>query len=52
MICVEGKIIIGEYVIEEKDDDTVWISQLDGEGGAFDAKALESVIERFYLDHF
>ncbi len=50
--CIEGQIIIGEYVIAECEHGGVWISRLDGEGGRFDADRLEAVIADFYEENF
>jgi len=46
-------IEIGEFLLEEKDDDSIWISIVnDGEGAEFDIKKLEEVIKQFYNDNF
>ena len=49
---IEGRIVIGKYVISESQDG-VWIYlEDDGEGGEFSAEELEKVIDTFYKENF
>lgn len=52
VIRKEDSIKIGKYLLIRQSDDTLWISCPSGEGGQFDPKKLEKVIDKFYADNF
>lgn len=45
-------IQIGQFELFQEEEGKVWITLPDGEGGEFDALALEKVIEQFYNENF
>lgn len=46
-------IAIGKYHLERSKEGKIWISIInDGEGGDFDEKKLEAVIDAFYNENF
>ena len=49
---IEGQMVIGKYVIRETQDGLRIYLLDDGEGGIFDAEALEKVIDAFYRENF
>lgn len=47
-----GSVVVGKYTIAELDDESVWISFEDGEGGQFSIETLEAAIAAYYQENF
>ena len=41
-----------EYDISMKTDDTLWITNSDGEGGEFSGEDFFNVVDKFFKDRF
>lgn len=49
----DGIIIIGQYELQDcNENDKIWISAIDGEGGQFSKSLLEPILKKFYDDNF
>jgi len=52
-INLDDRINIGDlFIANGTRPDKVWIGRQSGEGGEFDIKAFEAVIEKFFVENF
>lgn len=47
-----NRIKVGNFILEDIDDDQLYIGTLEGESGVFDKADFEKVVDDFYRENF